>query len=182
MSKKYVRLVLKRTHTQLNQVSIDGPLLSTELRSILNPLVIDVRFVRNLPPLHSAQELSTTTSPNQPMSTTTGPGRYSPTYISYKFPTLERRTRAGTKLAPTPRDFAWDDVHVIFTNQLHETRLREIFIGSPLRIEVHDRDRIMEEENQVKSTLAAKNQAPRGKTVCSKYLFTRKLTTAIRGF
>ena len=115
-----------------SKVTIDGPLLSPEQRSVLNPLLIDVKFVCQLPPL--PKQLSY---------------QHKSPYISYEFPSKPRRTREATMISNRSRDFAWDDVHVIFTNHLHETRLREIFMGPPLKIEVHDRDRISQDDGYI---------------------------------
>ena len=72
------------------QVSIDKGLLSPELRSALNPLIIDIKFAKRLPSL-----------PNWP--------EFAPTTISYEFPAQQKRTREGTLITASAPQVITED-------------------------------------------------------------------------
>ncbi|MGH0168291.1 UNVERIFIED_CONTAM: hypothetical protein FKN15_054709 [Acipenser sinensis] len=102
-------------------VSIEQPLISEELKQELNPLVIKIESCTCLP---------------------TRPVKCAPVYCRYQFYNLtDHRTASrehGTHVY-------FKDVNVIFTGLLGKGEFREYLRGTPIEIEIHDRDRKMEE-------------------------------------
>ncbi|KAK6480749.1 hypothetical protein HHUSO_G18530 [Huso huso] len=109
-------------------VSIEQPLISDELKQELNPLVIKIESCTCLPtrpvPIHELKV------------------KCAPVYCRYQFYNLtDHRTASrehGTHVY-------FKDVNVIFTGLLGKGEFREYVRGTPIEIEIHDRDRKMEE-------------------------------------
>ncbi|MGH0154491.1 UNVERIFIED_CONTAM: hypothetical protein FKN15_027610 [Acipenser sinensis] len=109
-------------------VSIEQPLISEELKQELNPLVIKIESCTCLPtrpvPIHELKV------------------KCAPVYCRYQFYNLtDHRTASrehGTHVY-------FKDVNVIFTGLLGKGEFREYLRGTPIEIEIHDRDRKMEE-------------------------------------
>ncbi|XP_058845584.1 uncharacterized protein LOC131697867 [Acipenser ruthenus] len=109
-------------------VSIEQPLISDELKQELNPLVIKIGSCTCLPtrpvPIHELKV------------------KCAPVYCRYQFYNLtDHRTASrehGTHVY-------LKDVNVIFTGLLGKGEFREYVRGTPIEIEIHDRDRKMEE-------------------------------------
>ncbi|XP_066553891.1 uncharacterized protein cfap92 [Amia ocellicauda] len=108
-------------------VSVDKSLIPEELKWDLNPLVIKIESATCLPtspvPIHELK------------------ANCAPVFCCYKFPgTNGHRTKGrdhGTHVY-------FNDVSVILTGLLSTGSFREFLGGSPLEIEVHDRDKRME--------------------------------------
>ncbi|XP_058855815.1 uncharacterized protein cfap92 isoform X2 [Acipenser ruthenus] len=109
-------------------VSIEQPLISEELKQELNPLVIKIESCTCLPtrpvPIHELKV------------------KCAPVYCRYQFYNLtDHRTASrehGTHVY-------FKDVNVIFTGLLGKGEFREYLRGTPIEIEIHDRDKKMEE-------------------------------------
>jgi hypothetical protein len=64
-----------------------------------------------------------------------------PAYVKYQFYKQPEHRSIGQ---PQNSKIFWDDTHVIFLGLLNDAELREFLNGPPLDIEVHDRDRIVQ--------------------------------------
>ncbi|XP_041081427.1 uncharacterized protein cfap92 [Polyodon spathula] len=112
-------------------VSIEQPLISEELKQELNPLVIKIE--------------SCTCLPTRPVPIQELKVKCAPVYCRYQFYNLtDHRTASrehGTHVY-------FKDVNVIFTGLLGKGEFREYLSGTPIEIEIHDRDRKMEKTSK----------------------------------
>nr|XP_018669380.1 uncharacterized protein LOC100176752 [Ciona intestinalis] len=104
-------------------LSLDGPLLPHELEKSLNPLVINLKAVKDLP---------ATPIPYQQLSELC-----KPVHCQYSF--LGHPTHV-TASRPHGKHIYFEDVHVILLGLLDEGEVREFIQGNKLMLEVHDRD------------------------------------------
>ena len=105
-------------------VSLDKPLLSNEQKKDLNPMVIKMCSVNDLP--------------NKPLSYKDLSEKCVPVFAQYKFFKQPMHRTLGY---PHDRNVHWDDVNVVLLGILDQGELQEYLQGPPLQIEIHDRDR-----------------------------------------
>ncbi|XP_069062733.1 uncharacterized protein CFAP92 isoform X2 [Pleurodeles waltl] len=109
-------------------MAVDAPLLSSEQKQELNPLVIRIN--------------SATCLPNTPVPIEVLKAKCLPVYCRYRFhdqPLHQTHDQEhGTHVY-------FKDVNVILTGTISPGKLREYLRGPPLEIEVHDRDKKMED-------------------------------------
>ena len=71
--------------------------------------------------------------------------RCDPVYINYQFYNLPAHHTPGH---PHSRDITWDDDHVILLGTIEQDLLTEYLRGPPVVMEVHDRDRCLDEKTR----------------------------------
>lgn len=110
-------------------VSLDNDLLSEIQKRDLNPMVIRVSSASDLP--------------NKPMSYTELREKCNPVHISYQFYKQPLHQSAGREQGSA---VFWDDVNVVLLGTLDKDGLAEYLQGPRFEIEVHDRDRKLEQK------------------------------------
>ncbi|XP_067938136.1 uncharacterized protein FLJ43738-like [Watersipora subatra] len=106
-------------------VSIDKDLLTPELTRELNPLSIKIKSVKNLP--------------DEPVSYETLRKKCHPCSLSYDF---FRHATHTTRRNPQEKNLYWDDLNVVLLGTLSNAQLTEYFLGPPMEVRVHDRDKL----------------------------------------
>lgn len=109
-------------------MAVDTPLLSNEQKRELNPLVIRIN--------------SATCLPNTPVPIEVLKAKCLPVYCRYRFHDQPLHQTYGQEHGT---HVYFKDVNVILTETISPGRLREYLRGPPLEIEVHDRDKKMED-------------------------------------
>lgn len=113
----------------LLSVSLDNDLLSEIQKRELNPMVIKVS---------SASEL-----PNKPLPYMELREKCKPAYVSYQFYKQPVHQSTGRQQGS---DVFWEDVNVILLGTLDKGGLAEYLQGPHFQVEVHDRDRKIEQK------------------------------------
>ncbi|XP_052781235.1 uncharacterized protein LOC128217855 isoform X2 [Mya arenaria] len=109
-------------------LQLNKPLLNDKQKQELNPMIIKI---------HSA-----TNMPSTPLSHQQLKDRCMPTFCRYSFFNLP--SHVTLKRSHTPNVY-WDDINVILAGTFEQSEFRQYLNGPPLEIEVHDRDRKLEE-------------------------------------
>lgn len=124
---------LKKTAGNIEElflsVSLDNDLLSEIQKRDLNPMVIRVSSASDLP--------------NKPMSHVELREKCKPVYISYQFYKQPSHESIGREQGS---DVFWDDINVVLLGTLDKGGLAEYLQGPRFEIEVHDRDRKIEQK------------------------------------
>ncbi|KAJ3366920.1 hypothetical protein GGF31_007721 [Allomyces arbusculus] len=108
-------------------VSLSGPLLTHRQQESLNPMVITVQTIENLP--------------DQPLSYDTLRKKCHPVYTRFAFadqPATRHKSRAAV---PQQKLIRLDSRHVLLTGLHDDDELREFFLHNRLEVELHDRDK-----------------------------------------
>ncbi|XP_076863682.1 uncharacterized protein cfap92 isoform X2 [Brachyhypopomus gauderio] len=141
----------------LCSITLDQPLLSEELMMELNPLVITI---------FSASSLPSTPVPYQVLQQ-----KCLPVYCQYSFPNMPLHKTKGQQHGS---NVYFRDVNVIFTGLLSAADLVQILRGTAVEIEVHDRDRKVENPP---ASPAIFGTEPNDDKLASVVLVTNKCTT-----
>ncbi|XP_076468773.1 uncharacterized protein LOC143299450 isoform X2 [Babylonia areolata] len=116
-------------------VSLDQPLLSEEQKRALNPMIITVKSVTNMP--------------SHPMAFEELRSKCQPVYCKYQFFRQPAHTTVAKEHA---KNIHWDDKNVVLLGPQEPSELREYLSGPAMTVEVHDRDR-KTEDVKLKATL-----------------------------
>ncbi|XP_023568272.1 uncharacterized protein KIAA1257 homolog [Octodon degus] len=107
------------------------PIMTEEQKQDLNPLTIKIKCASGLPsqpvPVEELERLCT------------------PVYCRYQF---YKTPVHQTKGEPHGTHVYFHDINVIFLGAMHPGELREYLEGAPMVVEVHDRDRKLQESSQ----------------------------------
>jgi len=113
-------------------LSLDKKLLPKALEKKLNPLVLTIKSVKDLP--------------NTPISYESLKQGCQPVFCKYSFmgqPCVVTKSRSHGK------DIFFDDVKVFFLGDFNPIELREYFQSESFYVEVHDRNQLVKEEESV---------------------------------
>ncbi|KAL8603356.1 hypothetical protein ACOMHN_039719 [Nucella lapillus] len=116
-------------------VSLDQPLLSEDQKRALNPMIITVKSVTDMP--------------SSPMTFEELQSKCQPVYCKYQF---FHQPFHSTVAKEHARNLYWDDKNVVLLGPLEPSELREYLSGPHMTVEVHDRDR-KTEDVKLKATL-----------------------------
>ncbi|XP_069795916.1 uncharacterized protein cfap92 isoform X2 [Narcine bancroftii] len=112
-------------------VSMDKSLMSEEMARELNPMIIRITSASSMPstpiPIHVLQQ------------------KCGPVYCQYQFHDLPCHQTKGREQGT---EISFKDVNVILTGTINPDKLKEYFLGPPLTIEIHDRDRKLKAQLQ----------------------------------
>ncbi|KAG8516959.1 LOW QUALITY PROTEIN: hypothetical protein J0S82_013514, partial [Galemys pyrenaicus] len=107
------------------------PIMTEEQKQDLNPLTIKIHSISCLP--------------SQPVPIDELARLCTPVYCRYQFQNLPAHRTEGQRHGT---HIYFQDVNVIFLGAMHPRDLREYLEGPPMVVEVHDRDRKLEESSQ----------------------------------
>ncbi|XP_069795917.1 uncharacterized protein cfap92 isoform X3 [Narcine bancroftii] len=122
-------------------VSMDKSLMSEEMARELNPMIIRITSASSMPstpiPIHVLQQ------------------KCGPVYCQYQFHDLPCHQTKGREQGT---EISFKDVNVILTGTINPDKLKEYFLGPPLTIEIHDRDRKLKAQLQPPALFGLKNK------------------------
>ncbi|XP_053378149.1 uncharacterized protein LOC123529262 isoform X2 [Mercenaria mercenaria] len=116
-------------------LQLNKPLLNQKQKQELNPMIIKIHSITNMP--------------SSPMTHEQLKDRCMPAYCRYSFFNLSPHV---TLKRPHASSVYYDDINVILAGTFEPSEFRQYLNGPPLEIEVHDRDRKLE-EMKLKATL-----------------------------